>query len=192
MKFGIDIDGTIKDTHKAAVDVYNEAFGKQIHIDDVPDFYLDKPYGFTPQEGRKMWRKLEEKIYSLGLPLPHASEVLNHLVNVGHEIYFITARPGMDNIRRVTKAWLKKHNFPYNGNNLLMNSQNKAKVAKKVGIDLFFEDAEEHLNRLVAGNIPTIIVDAVYNRNYPHKLHRITDWREVYEIVEKYEKATNA
>lgn len=191
MKLGIDIDGTIKDTHKAAVEVYNQELGKNVHIDDVPDFYLDKPYGLTPQEGRKMWRKLEEKIYTLGLPLPHASEVLTQLVRDGHEVYFITARPGMDNIRRVTKAWLKKHNFPYNGNNLLMNSQNKAKVAKKVGIDLFFEDADEHLSKLIAENVPTIIVDAVYNRHLFPNHPRITDWREVHTIVEEYERQTS-
>jgi uncharacterized HAD superfamily protein len=184
MKIGIDIDGTIKDTHKAAVEVYNKEFGKQVHIDDVPDFYLDKPFGLTPQEGRKTWRRLEEKIYTLGLPLPHASEVLNQLVRDGHEIYFITARPGMEKIRRVTKLWLKKHSFPYNGNNLYMNSINKAKVAKKIGIDLFFEDAEEHLNKLVSGNVPTVIVDACYNRDLHPDLLRITDWRDVYEIVE--------
>ncbi|MCH5583638.1 hypothetical protein MK805_01460 [Shimazuella sp. AN120528] len=188
LRFGIDIDGTIKDTHRAAVEIYNKEFGKAVLIEDVPDFYLDKPFGLTPQEGRKTWRRLEEKIYTLGLPLPHASEVLNNLVKEGHEVYFITARPGMEKIRRVTKVWLKKHNFPYNGSNLHMNSINKAKVAKKLGIDLFFEDAEEHLNKLVSGGIPTIVVDACYNRHLHPNLPRITDWRDVYEIVEKLQE----
>lgn len=66
-----------------------------------------------------------------------------------------------------------------------MNSINKAKVAKKLEIDLFFEDADEHLNKLVSGGIPTIVVDACYNLGLHPNLPRITDWRDVYEIVEK-------
>lgn len=186
MKLGIDIDGTIKDTHRAAVDVYNKEFGTNVHIDDVPDFYLDKPFGLTAEEGRKTWRRLEAEIYTLGLPLPHASEVLNQLVKEGHHIYFITARPGFDDVTKVTKRWLKQHNFPYDGNNLFMNSQNKAKIAKRLGVDLFFEDAEEHLRKLVEADIPTVIVDATYNRKLYPKLPRITDWRDVYTLVKQY------
>jgi uncharacterized HAD superfamily protein len=187
MKLGIDIDGTIKDTHRAAVDVYNREFGANLHMEDVPDFYLDKPYGLTPEEGRKTWRRLEAEIYQLGLPLPHASEVLNQLVKQGHNVYFITARPGLDDVTKVTKQWLKKHNFPYDGNNLFMNSHNKAIVAKRLGIDLFFEDAEEHLHNLVEADIPTVIVDAIYNRGLYPTLPRITDWREVYILIEQYQ-----
>lgn len=183
LKLGVDIDGTIKDTHRAAVEVYNEEFQKTVCVDEVPEFHMDRAFGLTPEEGRKTWRKLEEKIYTLGIPLPNASEVLNQLQRDGHEIYYITARPGKKNIKEVTKNWLKKHGFPYHGDHLLMNSVNKAKVAKKIGIDLFFEDAPNHLDCLYKAGVPTVIVDAVYNRDYPHPLPRITDWKEVYEMV---------
>ncbi|RAL25751.1 5' nucleotidase, NT5C type [Thermoflavimicrobium daqui] len=185
MKIGVDIDGTIKDTHRAAVEVYNEELDQAVRVEEVTDFYLDEAYGLSKKEGKMLWRKLEEKIYSLGLPLPHAAEVLNELEKQGHEIYFITARPGMKNIEKVTRKWLKKNHFPYKENNLIMNSQNKAKIAKEIGIDLFFEDAPFHLDKLVEEEIPTVIVDAVYNRNYPHPLKRIKDWREVYNLIQK-------
>ncbi|MBA4492982.1 hypothetical protein ACFO25_08160 [Paenactinomyces guangxiensis] len=184
MRIGVDIDGTIKDTHRAAVEVYNKELNRSVRVEDVTDFYLDQAYGLTPREGRKLWRKLEDQIYSLGIPLNHSVEVLNELVRMGHEIYFITARPGMRKIVDVTKEWLKKHGFPYNGDNLIMNAQDKGKVAKEIGIELFFEDAPNHLLTLLQNRIPTIIVDAVYNRDFPHPLRRIHDWREVYEIVD--------
>ncbi|WP_170839674.1 5' nucleotidase, NT5C type [Lihuaxuella thermophila] len=183
MKIGVDIDGTIKDTHRAAVEVYNKELNRSVRVEDVTEFHLDRAYGLTPQQGRKLWRKLEEEIYSLGVPLKNAAEVLNDLAGRGHEVYFITARPGMKNIAKVTREWLKKHGFPYHGDNLVMSAQDKAKVAKKMGIELFFEDAPYHLENLVKNNVPTVIVDAVYNRDFPYPLKRIYDWREVYDLV---------
>jgi uncharacterized HAD superfamily protein len=185
MIIGVDIDGTIKDTHRAAVEVHNRVLNRNVRPEDVKEFYLDKAYGLTSKEAAKLWRKLEEEIYSLGLPLAHSAEVLNELVRRGHHIYFITARPGMKNIERVTVEWLKKHGFPYNGENLIMSAQDKAKVAKKLGVEIFFEDAPNHLTNLIKNGVPTVIVDAVYNRDFPETLPRITDWRQVYSLIGK-------
>lgn len=189
MIIGVDIDNTIKDTHRAAVKIYNRKLNQQVKVEDVQDFYLDNAYGLTPKEGQKLWRTLEEEIYQLGVPLKHAVEVLNHLAEQGHHIYFITARPGLKNIESVTRRWLKEHGFPYNGENLIMNSQDKGKVAMELGVELFFEDAPDHLEKLVKSQVPTVIVDAVYNRDFPVPLKRITDWRQVYSLVEEMEHA---
>jgi uncharacterized HAD superfamily protein len=94
----------------------------------------------------------------------------------------------MKNIARVTREWLRKHGFPYTGDNLVMNAQDKAREAKRLGIELFFEDAPNHLENLVRQRVPTVIVDAVYNRDFPHPLRRIHDWREVYKLVGEGEK----
>jgi uncharacterized protein len=183
MKIGVDIDGTIKDTHRAAVEVYNRALNRTVTVEEVTDFYLDRAYGLTPKEGRQLWRKLEEEIYTLGIPLKHAAEVLSDLVKRGHEVFFITARPGMEQIRQVTVAWLKKHGFPYTGDNLIMNAQDKAAKAAELAIEIFFEDAPLHLENLIRHHIRTVIVDAVYNQDVPYSVPRIKDWLEVYELV---------
>ncbi|MBA4547867.1 HAD hydrolase-like protein [Thermoactinomyces intermedius] len=189
MIIGVDIDNTIKDTHRAAVEIYNRKLNQQVKVEDVQDFYLDKAYGLTPKEGQKLWRSLEEEIYQLGVPLNHAVEVLNDLADQGHQIYFITARPDLKNIESVTRKWLKEHGFPYNGKNLIMNSQDKGKVSKELGVELFFEDAPDHLEKLVKSQVPTVIVDAVYNRDFPVPLKRITNWRQVYSLVEEMERS---
>lgn len=192
MILGVDIDGTIKDTHRAAVEVHNRFLNRDVKWEEVTDFYLDKAYGLTPKEASRLWRKLEEEIYTLGIPLQHASEVLNELVNQGHQVYFITARPGFPNIAEVTKKWLTKHGFPYTGTNLIMNAQDKARKAKELGVDLFFEDAPNHIENLVKHQIPTVIVDAVYNRQQFKEIERITNWRQVYELVKKHEHQVKA
>ena len=186
LRLGIDIDGTIKQTQKAAVEIYNEYLNRNVRLEDVTTFHLDPAYGLTPKEGARLWRKLEAKIYRLGVPLENAAEALNLLAQEGHEIFFITARPGMKNITEITKEWLTRYRFPYNGENLFMGSQDKAAVSKKLSIELFFEDAPYHLDRLTEAGIPTVIVDAVYNRDYPKPLPRITSWREGVELVRKF------
>ncbi len=189
MIIGVDIDNTIKDTHRAAVEVYNKKLNKSVKVEDVKEFYLDKVYGLTRQEGRKLWRSLEEEIYQLGIPLTNAAKVLNELAAEGHWIYFITARPKIKNIEAITRKWLKKYGFPYIGDNLVMNAQDKAKAARKLGVELFFEDAPNHLENLVQNQVPVVIVDAVYNRDFPVPLNRITDWEQVHQLVQEMEKS---
>lgn len=186
IKIGVDIDGTIKHTQRAAVKIFNEALNREVKVEDVRTFHLDDAYGLNRKEGRRLWRELEPKIYSIGVPLENAATVLTQLAKEGHEIFFVTARPGMPHIEKITQKWLKQHGFPYNGRNLFMNAQNKALVAKRLGLELFFEDAPFHLNRLVEANIPTVIVDAVYNKDYDPSLPRIKDWKEVPALVREF------
>jgi len=189
MKIGVDIDGTIKQTQKIAIELFNEELKQNVKEDEVKEFYLDKAFGLSKKEGSKLWRKLEAKIYTLGIPLANAAETLQELTKIGHEIYFITARPGMKNLRDITEKWLIKHNFPFNNENLFMNAINKGKVAQELNIDLFFEDAPEHLDRLIEYNIDVVIVDAVYNRDYNPKIKRITSWQEVFKLVQDKENS---
>ncbi len=186
MKLGIDIDGTIKHTQKAAIKVYNKEFDLNIKEDEVETYYLDEPYGLTPEEGAKIWRKLETKIYKIGVPLENAPEALQQLVDEGHEVFFITARPDFKQVEQVTKEWLMKHGFPYNGENLFMNSHDKGMIAQKLGIDLFFEDDPEHIDNLLAAKIATVIVDMKYNRNYPDDILRISDWYQGLDFVHQF------
>lgn len=183
LRLGVDIDGTIKQTQRAAVEVFNQELNRDVRLEEVTTFHLDSAYGLTPKEGARLWRKLEPKIYQMGVPLENAAEALNQLVREGHEIFFVTARPGMRHITEITKNWLSRYHFPFNGKNLFMGSQDKAAVAMRLSLDLFFEDAPYHLDRLTEAGVPAVIVDAVYNRDYPKPLPRITSWEEGVRLV---------
>ncbi|MBO8172647.1 MAG: hypothetical protein H0Z33_12265 [Bacillaceae bacterium] len=186
MNIGVDIDGTIKRTQEAAIAVFNEELGRDISLDDIQEFYLDKAYGLTAQEGRKLWRKLEHKIYQRGVPLEGAAHLLTELDEQGHTIYYITARPGKPHLKEITRAWLIDYGFPFRENRLHMNAWDKAEVARKLAIDLFFEDAPQHIERLTEKGIPTIVVDAVYNQGVHPELPRISDWHDVREYLAEH------
>lgn len=185
MNIGVDIDGTIKQTQRAAVEIYNRELDADIRLEDIKTFYLDEAYGLNRSEAIRMWRKLEPQIYASALPLERAPEVLNQLQQQGHQIYFVTARPSMKQIEQVTKEWLYKYDFPYNGNNLYLNAEDKAAIAKKLKIHLFFEDAPSHLDRLTEMKIPTVVINAVYNQDYQH-LPRMYSWDEAIPLIKRY------
>ncbi|GAB7386498.1 hypothetical protein BSNK01_03330 [Bacillaceae bacterium] len=185
MRIGVDIDGTIKLTQKTAVEVFNRELGRNVKYEDIQTFYLDEPYGLTPKESRRLWRKLEAEIYSLAVPLENAAKTLSRLAADGNEIFFITARPAMRRIREITEHWLSKYGFPFNGHNLFMNAQDKAKVAKELAIDIFFEDAPNHLRRLMEEGIPTVVVDAPYNRDFG-SLPRMYHWDEADKFIQPH------
>lgn len=185
LTLGVDIDGTIKDTHTAAVQVFNREFQKSYQPEEIKEFYIHQPYGLTREEGANVWAQLENEIYDIGLPLQNAPNVLQKLAEHGHQIYYITARPDRDDIREVTSRWLQRHGFPFQEDRLLMGSHEKEKVAKKVGVDLFFEDAPDYLESLIEGDVHVIISDCVYNRDYKPEHPRFTNWNQIYEIVEQ-------
>lgn len=191
MRLGIDIDGTIKYTHSAAIKLYNEELNMNVKEEDVITYFLDEPFGLTSKEGRKMWRRLEARIYTTAIPLENSSESLQQLEEEGHEIYYITARPGFKRIREVTEDWLLKHHFPYKKENLFMSSQNKSKVAIANNIHLVFEDDPCHIDNLVANGVPTVIVDCPYNRLISKDIPRIKDWNEGIRYVHLFEKELN-
>lgn len=191
MKLGIDIDGTIKYTHRAAIEIYNEELNMNVTEDQVTTYFLDEPFGLSSEEGKKMWRRLETKIYTLGVPLEQSSESLQQLEREGHEIFYITARPGFKKVREITENWLTKHNFPLNKNNLFMSSQNKGKIALSNHIDLFFEDDPFHINNLIKNGISTVVVDCPYNRVLPNDIPRINDWLEGINYIHMYNKKLN-
>jgi uncharacterized HAD superfamily protein len=182
MNIGIDIDGTIKQTQKSAVDVFNRHLKRNVLFEDLQEFYLDKAYGLSTEEGKEWWRKLEGEIYTLGIPLPNAAEALTEMKEEGHSIFFITARPDNPKLYEITENWLKHYEFPFDGSNLHMGSFDKGKVANDLKVEMFFEDAPEHLERLMEAGIPTVIVDAVYNRHFD-SLPRIHTWEQGLELV---------
>ncbi len=187
MRLGIDIDGTIKYTHRAAIEIYNRVLGRDVKERDVTTYLLDEPYGLSEVEGRELWLRLEAEIYQLGKPLEHSADSLKRLEQEGCEIYYITARPAGKIVQEITEEWLAKHNFPA-ANKLFMNSQDKARIALDNGIDLFFEDDPMHIKNLISSGIPTIVMDWPYNRRVPDEIPRIKDWLEGFNYVKSMQE----
>jgi uncharacterized HAD superfamily protein len=186
VRLGIDIDGTIKYTHRAAIEIYNRVLKRNIKEEEVTTYLLDEPYGLDGEEGRALWRRLEAEIYQIGKPLEYSADSLKRLEQEGFEIVYITARPNGKIVQEITEEWLFKNDFPF-ADRLFMNSQDKAKIALEQEIEMFFEDDPMHVQNLVANGIHTVVMDWPYNRVLPNEIPRIKDWIEGFNYVMRWQ-----
>ncbi|WP_149454084.1 5' nucleotidase, NT5C type [Pasteuria penetrans] len=184
MRIGVDLDGTVKNTFATAVTMFNQWFKRELSLNDFnfDSLRLDLAYGVGIEEITRLWHQWENNIYKNSHPFEHAVSTLQNFQKE-HEIYFITARPDTLPVREVTEAWLRKYLFPFTGKNLYMNSIEKGKLSEDLGIEIFFEDDPIHLQNLVHYKIPTVIMDAPYNRSFSHPLRRMHCWSEADQFI---------
>ena len=190
MRLGIDIDGTIANTQDVIIDLYNREFGSNVQLTDVAQYPLEKllvvlenslsDSNYSHYSDCPAFRKIELAIYENVKPFPYATECLRKLATQ-HNIYFLSARMEKDIQLQVTKDWLTKHGFPFNGNNLYIGVNNKGRFAKFLELDLMIEDEPVHLDNLHSAGIPIVAFDASYNRDYSNQHYRILSWKECYE-----------
>ena len=75
------------------------------------------------------------EIFSSAKPYPFSKETLRILLEQGHKIYYLTARP--PKALKVSEDWLTHHNYPHGK---LISAQEKAKACEFIGADVLFED----------------------------------------------------
>ncbi|WP_042144393.1 HAD family acid phosphatase [Paucisalibacillus sp. EB02] len=185
MKFGFDIDDTLINLREHAFILYKKKLNKDVPQDE---FYklqrveIHEPFGLTDDEGSEMWnRSLEEIYYTDCPPFQGAVEALNKLIEDGHEIFYITARPKQHGER--TKEWLKEQGFPVQDNRFFygMQDHEKVHIIKELNLDYYVDDKPAILDTLSEEPIKLFLMDQSYNRT--HKYNRILKWSEFIEEI---------
>lgn len=186
MKFGFDIDDTLINLREHAFHIYNEKLDKSVPMDvfqKLDRVEIHEPFGLTEEEGSKMWKSsLEEIYYTSCPPFPNAVETLQELVEKGHEIYYITARPEEHGER--TKEWLIKQGFPVKDDHFYygMKDDEKVKIIEELQLDYYFDDKPEVLHTLsTKPNTKVFVRDQSYNRHLDFP--RIIDWEELQKVL---------
>lgn len=186
MKFGFDIDDTLINLREHAFHLYNKKLGKDVALEQF--YSLDKveiheAFGLTDDEGSKMWKDSLEEIYYTNCPTyPDAVETLQHLMNLGHEVYYITARPAEHGER--TMKWLVEQGFPVQEDRFYcgMKDQDKVTIIRELQLDYYFDDKPDVLNTLSDDTMRVFVKDQSYNKRL--EIPRITNWSELKELIE--------
>lgn len=178
----IDIDGTITDPY-FWLDSANAYFEKDLQIEDITQYRIDKVMGVTRKEYLDFYNKKRFQLHSEKQPIREdAKEIIQQLIKTNN-IYFVTARE--KDMEILTHRYLNKHNIPYDGVFVLGTSY-KVDAAASLKCDIFIEDCYENALQLSKNGFKTLLIDTTYNRFPLNKnMTRVFNWNEIYTILRK-------
>lgn len=185
MKFGFDIDDTLINLREYAFHFYQKKLGRTVDIEvfhRLDRVEIHEAFGMTDDQGKSMWNSSLDIIYHTDCPTyPGAVELLQKLDAAGHEIYYITSRPGAHAER--TKEWLVRQGFPVKDSHFHcgMKDSQKAEIIERLQLDYYVDDKPAVLETLTEGNTKLIVKDQSYNRHL--SFPRLSHWKEFEDLM---------
>ena|SRR3989344_827983 len=191
LKIGIDIDNVIADTTVSYLSEFNAHFGTSIKFEEVTDFYhIETIFSKSKAQVDKFLEsKLHRDEFMIRVPpiLP-ASDFIQIWLKKGMSVYYISARP--KNIQKVTKKWLVKHGFWWEGAKLYTfdtdknytDIEYKTGIAKFEKLDIFIEDKKDIAEAM---DIPVALLDRPWNSGaLPRHVKRVYSWEEINKFID--------
>ncbi|MGE7675834.1 5' nucleotidase, NT5C type [Lysinibacillus sp. NPDC094403] len=186
-RFGIDIDGTVT-CPSTLIPHINKQYNVNITLDDVCeyDFLSAFPHPVDRVAFNTWFKENEPFMYEVSEAAKDAQDILNTWKE-NYELYYISARG--ENVSEVTVNWFKSQFIPYDHIELI-GSHDKVSVAKKHGVEAFFEDKHDNAVMLAEElKIPVVLFDTPYNRlAVPDNVVRVYNWQEANQFISNYFK----
>jgi uncharacterized HAD superfamily protein len=184
MRLGFDIDDTLLNLREHAFRIYNLKLGLNVPAAEfhaLTTIPIHAAFGFTHEQGKELWNTHRDEIYYSAPPFPDAVEVLQELVRVGHEVYYVTAR-ALGHCARTKNAMIAL-GFPVQDDRFFcgMGDTEKVHVIRKLELDYYFDDKPAVLETLHTLDLKVFARDIGYNRHLD--LPRITHWNELLELL---------
>jgi len=167
VRIGCDIDGVLAD--------FTSAFNALVRVEfdiklpnPAPTWNWHREGGVTREQESKLWDYIKNSMWWGTLhALPgalDAIEKLNLRSKGGHDIYFITSRPGKLS-KYLTEVWLKYHGMD---TPTVLVTSDKGPVAKGLRLDVFVDDKPENITDVLIHSPSTrsYLVDHLYNRGW--------------------------
>ncbi|PLS15215.1 hypothetical protein CVD28_23080 [Bacillus sp. M6-12] len=182
-RFGIDIDGTVTrpDTF---IPYLNKAFQLNLTLNDITQYDFT-PFVNVPKETFAKWfLDNESAIYAESQVAEGAREALHHWVNAA-DLFFISARNSR--LHSITEKWFTENELKYHHIELI-GSHDKVETAKKLKVDIFFEDKHDNAVDIAEEcGIPVILFNTPYNQDpIPDGVIRVNDWEEAKKWVDSW------
>lgn len=171
MRIGFDMDGVLA----AFVPAYEELIVRLAGVDKFPKRYPEalppvwdwpQHYGYSNETLDRVWKHIKySTTFWRGLPaVPGAWTLAEYLHPRGHEVYFITDRPGV-NPQRQTARWL--HDVLGFDNPAVITSRlGKGICARALALDLYVDDKYEYVLDVQeqCPNTQVLCIDYPYNQ----------------------------
>lgn len=178
MIIAVDIDDTICNLQEVVVNLFNDRYGSKYTMEDFNEYDV---MNVLPTQDAIVMRDMygESGLYNKVKPLSGVQEVLQKLINMGHQVYLITnAIPSTYS----EKIEFVKRYFPYIDDAHIVAMQHKHLFR----CDIMIEDRLQTL--LAKPYYHRILINRPWNqsnKDYVYDIHRCNNWNDVLAAVNK-------
>jgi uncharacterized HAD superfamily protein len=189
LKIGCDLDGVLVDFVTAGKNLMTSLFP---HIDGTGLSYDDHFNKLSKPEQDELWDRIKNGDFWLTLePIKEAEPLfvaLNHAFHKGHEIYFITSRPG-NRVKYYSEQWLLKYlfNIPTVIISKTHDGESKGKIAAALDLDIMIEDTRNYALMIIAlaTRCEVLLINQPWNEGpITGKMHRV-DWEWAAKFIKE-------
>jgi 5'(3')-deoxyribonucleotidase len=163
MRVKVDIDGVLRDTFSAMVNLYNREFDEKLQVSDIISYDSDISFPLIHERlgkpGNTWFFKEHPRECFLAPAFPGVSEALKELRDNGWDIIICTNQP-TEAGRRYTLQFLEDNKIPY-------DELHFTKSKHLVSGDYLIDDAPEFLMAPTRDLESRICIDYPFNRGIP-------------------------
>lgn len=173
-----DVDDVICNLQEVVIDLFNKRFGSQYTLKDFTEYDI---MNVLPTQDAIVMKDMygEPGLYSKVKPIPGAQDALEKLINLGHQVYLVTAAIPETYGEKV--AFIKRF-FQYIDESHIVAMKHKHMFK----CDLMIED---NLQALLAGqHYHRVLVNRPWNqssKDWVYGINRCNNWGEILEVVNK-------
>ena len=178
MVIAVDVDDVICDLQEVVVSIFNNKFGSNYTIEDFKEYDI---MNILPTKDAMAMKEMYgmSGLYDKVKLMPGAQEALEKLMNLGHQVYLVTAA--------IPKTYGEKVDFikiffPYIDEGHIVAIKHKWMFK----CDVMIEDNIQAL--LAKPYYHRICFDRPWNRNvsdWTYDIHRCKNWNEIVAVVNK-------
>lgn len=195
LKLGFDVDGVLADFNASFIERVVKVIGDDRFPErpfEIPTWNYPQYFGYTDEECDKVWEdiKLDKTFWADLKPYPgvqDAMEKITQLWEVGHDIYFITNRPGQQP-KLQTEAWIINM-----GTGLLptvLISADKGGCAKALSLDFYIDDKTENCEAVAKTFTNTLMIERPWN-NVVKGVPRIPSLQAFFDAISEVGEKIN-
>jgi 5'(3')-deoxyribonucleotidase len=176
MVIAIDCDDTICNLQEVVVNLFNNRYGSNYSLEDFTEYDV---MNILPTQDAIVMRDMygESGIYDKVKPMPGAQEAIEKLINLGHQVYLVTAAVPKTYAEKV--AFIQRF-FPYIDDGHIVSMKHKWLFK----CDLMIEDNLQTL--LERPHYHRVLLDCPWNqssKDWVYGVNRCKNWKEILEVV---------